>query len=60
MDIPPALLLPFAFHKTKNVRLAVFELLLNLLPSVRPESQSDLSMIVIQGLLMETAQVPPI
>jgi len=57
VTIPPALLLPFAFHKTKNVRLAVFELLLDLLPSLRPESRSDLSMIVIQGLLMETAQV---
>ena len=59
VTITPALLLPFAFHKTKNVRLAVFELLLDLLPSVRSENQSDLTMIVIQGLLMETAQVHP-
>ena len=57
ITIPPSLLLPFAFHKTKSVRLAVYELLLELLPTVTAECGSDLAMIVLQGLLMETAEV---
>ena len=49
--------MPFAFHKTKEVRTAVFELLRDLVGVLPSEHRSDLAMIVVQGLLLESTEV---